>query len=112
MDVLRVHIRRTYNSGCNDEMGWGETLIIYSRHNNNDMKQITTQPVVTFKVGDRVQFNRTINDRGMRTLLNKEYGIITKMNTVTAIVKTQTAAWKMNIDELTQYVDPFSGWAE
>jgi hypothetical protein len=77
-----------------------------------NMKQITTQPVVTFKVGDRVQFNRTINDRGMRTLLNKEYGIITKMNTVTAIVKTQTAAWKMNIDELTQYVDPFSGWAE
>jgi hypothetical protein len=93
-------------------MGWGETLIIYSRHNNNDMKQITTQPVVTFKVGDRVQFNRTINDRGMSMYLNTEYGIITKMNTVTAIVKTQTAAWKMNIDELNQYVDPFSGWAE
>jgi hypothetical protein len=87
-------------------------MIIYSRHNNNDMKQITTQPVVTFQVGDRVQFNRSINDRGMSMWLNTEYGIITKMNKVTAIVKTQTAAWKMNIDELKQYVDPFSGWAE
>jgi hypothetical protein len=48
----------------------------------------------------------------MSTYLNTEYGIITKMNKVTAIVKTQTAAWKMNIDELKQYVDPFSGWAE
>jgi len=90
----------------------GIAMIIYSRHNNNDMKQITTQPVVTFQVGDRVQFNRSINDRGMSTYLNTEYGIITKMNKVTAIVKTQTAAWKMNIDELKQYVDPFSGWAE
>ena len=76
------------------------------------MKQIVTVNIKTFKVGDRVQFNRTINDRGVRTLLNKEYGIITKINKVTALVKTQTAAWKMNIDELTQYVDPFSGWAE
>lgn len=76
------------------------------------MKQITTQPLVMFKVGDRVQFNRTTNDRGMRTWLNTEYGIITKMNKVTATVKTQTAAWKINIDELNQYVDPFSGWAE
>jgi hypothetical protein len=90
----------------------GIAMIIYSRHNNNDMKQITTQPVVTFQVGDRVQFNRSINDRGMSVYLNTEYGIITKMNKVTAIVKTQTAAWKMNIDELKQYVDPFSGWAE
>jgi len=31
---------------------------------------------------------------------------------VTATVKTQTAAWKINVDELHQYVDPFSGWAE
>jgi hypothetical protein len=74
------------------------------------MKQITTQPVVTFKVGDRVQFNRSINERGMSVYLNTEYGIIIKMNKVTAIVKTQTATWKMNIDELVPYVDPFSGW--
>jgi hypothetical protein len=89
----------------------GIAMIIYSRHNNNDMKQITTQPVVTFQVGDRVQFNRSINDRGMNVYLNTEYGIIIKMNKVTAIVKTQTAAWKIDVDELTQYVDPFSGWA-
>jgi hypothetical protein len=76
------------------------------------MKQITTQPVVTFQVGDRVQFNRTINDRGMSMWLNTEYGIILKMNKVTALVKTQTATWKIDVDELTQYVDPFSGWAE
>jgi hypothetical protein len=44
--------------------------------------------------------------------LNTEYGIILKMNKVTALVKTQTATWKIDIDELTQYVDPFSGWAE
>jgi hypothetical protein len=87
-------------------------MFVYSRHNNNDMKQITTQPVVTFQVGDRVQFNRTINDRGMSMWLNTEYGIIIKMNKVTALVKTQTATWKIDVDELTQYVDPFSGWAE
>ena len=75
-----------------------------------NMKQIVTINVATFKVGDRVQFNRSINERGMSMYLNTEYGIITKMNKVTATVKTQTAAWKMNIDELHQYVDPFSGW--
>jgi hypothetical protein len=77
-----------------------------------NMKKITTQPVVTFQVGDRVQFNRSINDRGMSMWLNTEYGIIIKMNKVTALVKTQTATWKIDVDELTQYVDPFSGWAE
>jgi hypothetical protein len=76
-----------------------------------NMKQIvTTQPVITFQEGDRVQFNRSINERGMSMYLNTEYGIITKMNKVTAIVKTQTAAWKMNVDELKHYIDPFSGW--
>lgn len=74
------------------------------------MKLITKQPVITFKVGDRVQFRRSVNDRGMSMYSGTEYGIVTKMNTVTAIVKTQTAAWKMNIDELTHYIDPFSGW--
>ena len=76
------------------------------------MKQIVTINVATFKKGDRVQFNRTINDRGMRTWLDTEYGIIIKMNKVTALIKTQTATWQMNIDELHQYIDPFSGWAE
>jgi len=76
------------------------------------MKQITKQPVITFKVGDRVQFNRTANDRGMRVLLNKEYGIITKMNKVTALVKTETAAWKIELDELEHYKDPFNWYIE
>jgi hypothetical protein len=74
------------------------------------MKQIVTINVETFQVGDRVQFNRSINDRGMSMYLNTEYGIITKMNKMTAIVKTQTAAWKIDIDELNHYVDPFSEW--
>jgi hypothetical protein len=74
------------------------------------MKQIINQPVITFKVGDRVQFHRSINDRGMSMYLNTEYGIVTKVNKVTALVKTQTAAWQISIDELDHYIDPFSGW--
>ena len=73
------------------------------------MKQLVTIKVATFKVGDRVQFNRSINDRGMNMFLNTEYGIITKVNKVTAIVKTQTAAWKIELDSLHHYVDPFNG---
>ena len=76
------------------------------------MKKITTQPVVTFKVGDRVQFLTFDNDRGMRTWLNTEYGIVTKVNTVTVLVKTKTDEYKLNTSELTHYVDPFSGWSE
>ena len=71
---------------------------------------ITKQPVITFKVGDRVQFRRSVNDRGMSMYSGTEYGIVTKVNKVTAMVKTQTAAWQMNIDELTHYIDPFNGW--
>jgi hypothetical protein len=41
-----------------------------------------------------------------------EYGIIIKMNKVTAVVKTKTDKWKLSTDKLHQYVDPFSGWAE
>ena len=73
-----------------------------------NMKQIVTINVATFKAGDKVQFHRSINDRGMSVYLDTEYGVITKMNKVTAIVKTQTAAWKINVDELKHYVDPFS----
>ena len=63
------------------------------------MKQITKKPVVTFKVGDRVQFHRSVSDRGsMSVYTGTTYGIVIKMNKVTAIVKTQTAEWNMNID--------------
>jgi len=71
---------------------------------------ITKQPVITFKVGDRVQFRRSVNDRGMSMYSGTEYGIVTKVNKVTAMVKTQTAAWQISIDELDHYIDPFSGW--
>jgi len=74
------------------------------------MKMITKQPVITFKVGDRVQFRRSVNDRGMSMYSGTEYGIVTKVNKVTAMVKTQTAAWQISIDELDHYIDPFSGW--
>jgi hypothetical protein len=76
------------------------------------MKQITKQPVITFQVGDRVQFYTSTNDRGMSMYSGTEYGIVTKMNKVTAVVKTKTDEYKLNINELTHYVDPFSGWAK
>ena len=72
------------------------------------MKQITKQPVITFKAGDKVQFYTSINERGMSGWKSTEYGVITKMNKVTAMVRTQTSEWKLNVDELKHYVDPFS----
>ena len=78
-----------------------------------NMKQKITKPTVpTFKVNDRVQFYLETNDRGMSMYSGTEYGIITKMNKVTVVVKTKTDEWKLSIDKLHQYVDPFSGWAE
>jgi hypothetical protein len=74
------------------------------------MKQLVTINVETFKIGDRVEFYRDTNDRGMSMYSGTEYGIITKVNKVTAIVKTQTAAWKIELDRLHRYIDPFSGW--
>jgi len=74
------------------------------------MKKLTAQPVTTYKVGDRVQFLTFDNERGMRTYTNTEYGIITKVNTVTVLVKTKTDEYRVNIDELIHYVDPFAGW--
>jgi len=76
------------------------------------MKQITKQPVITFQVGDRVQFYTSTNDRGMSMYSGTEYGIVTKVNKVTVLVKTKTDEYKLNINELNHYVDPFSGWAE
>jgi hypothetical protein len=75
------------------------------------MKQITKQPVVIFKVGDRIQFYTSTNERGMSMYSGTEYGVVTKVNKVTVIVKTQTAEWKMDINKLKHYVDPFSGWS-
>ena len=77
------------------------------------MKTKTTKPTLpTFQVNDRVQFYLETNDRGMSMYSGTEYGIVTKMNKVTAMVKTKTDEWKINVSELTHYVDPFSGWAE
>ena len=75
------------------------------------MKQITKQPVVTFKVGDRIQFYTSTNERGMSMYSGTEYGVVTKVNKVTVMVKTQTAEWKIDVDKLKHYVDPFSGWS-
>lgn len=73
------------------------------------MKKLTKQPVVTYKIGDRVQFLTFDNERGMRTYSTTEYGIITKVNKVTVLVKTKTDEYKLNLSELTHYVDPFIG---
>ena len=78
-----------------------------------NMKQKITKPTVpTFKINDRIQFYLETNDRGMSMYSGTEYGIITKMNKVIVVVKTKTDEWKLSIDKLHQYVDPFSGWAE
>jgi hypothetical protein len=78
-----------------------------------NMKQKITKPtVLTFQVNDRVQFYLETNDRGMSMYSGTEYGIIIKMNKVTAVVKTKTDEWKLSTDKLHQNVDPFSGWAE
>jgi hypothetical protein len=74
------------------------------------MKKLTAQPVITYKVGDRIQFFTFDNERGMSTYTNTEYGIITKVNIDTVLVKTKTDKYRLNIDELTHYVDPFAGW--
>jgi len=76
------------------------------------MIKITKQPVVTFQVGDRVQFLTFSNERGMSYYDTTEYGIITKVNKATVLVKTKTDEYKLNTNELNHYVDPFSGWAE
>ena len=73
------------------------------------MKKLTVKPVITYKVGDRVQFLTIENERGMRTYDTTEYGIITKVNKVTVLVKTKTDEYKLNLSELTHYVDPFIG---
>ena len=75
------------------------------------MKIITKQPVVTFKVGDRVQFLTFNNERGMRIYDETEYGIIEKMNKVTAIVKTKNDIYQLNITEMIAYEDPFNWWS-
>jgi len=40
-----------------------------------------------------------------------EYGIIEKMNKVTAIVKTKNDIYQLNITEMIAYEDPFNGWS-
>jgi hypothetical protein len=73
------------------------------------MKKLTSKPVVTYKVGDRVQFLTFENERGMRIVDTTEYGIVTNVNTVTVLVKTMTDEYKLHLSELTHYVDPFIG---
>ena len=75
------------------------------------MKIITKPTTPTFQVGDRVQFLTFNNERGMRYVDNTEYGIIEKMNKVTAIVKTKNDIYQLNITEMTAYEDPFNGWS-
>lgn len=75
-------------------------------------QKITKQTVPTFKAGDRIKFYLSTNERGMSMYSGTEYGIIIKMNKVTALVKTRDSEYKISTDELHEYVDPFSGWSE
>jgi hypothetical protein len=75
------------------------------------MKIITKQTTPTFQVGDRVQFLTFNNERGMSMYSGTEYGIIEKMNKVTAIVKTKNDIYQLNITEMIAYEDPFNGWS-
>jgi hypothetical protein len=74
--------------------------------------KVTKTKTPTFKEGDRIKFYLSTNERGMSMYSGTEYGIITKMNKVTALVRTKTDEYKLSIDALHEYVDPFSGWAE
>jgi hypothetical protein len=75
------------------------------------MKVITKQTTPTFKTGDRIKFHTSSNERGMSIYSGTEYGIIEKMNKVTAIVKTKTNTYQVGINEMIPYEDPFNGWA-
>ena len=75
-------------------------------------QKITKQTVPTFKAGDLIKFYLSTNERGMSMYSGTEYGIIIKMNKVTALVKTRDSEYKISTDELHEYVDPFSGWSE
>ena len=77
------------------------------------MKKINTTPAPTFKVNDRIQFRTQYNERGSAPTPNHiEYGIIEKMNTVTAEIKTRDGKWKLRVEEMTHYTDPFIGWVD
>ena len=75
------------------------------------MKVITKQTTPTFKVGDKIKFHTSNNERGMSMYSGTKYGIIEKMNKVTAIVKTKTNTYQVGINEMIPYEDPFDGWA-
>jgi hypothetical protein len=75
------------------------------------MKIITKPTTPTFKIGDRVKFHTSTNERGMSMYSGTEYGIVEKMNKVTAVVKTKNNTYQLNITEMIAYEDPFNGWS-
>jgi len=77
------------------------------------MERINTAPTPTFKVNDRVQFYTQYSERGSApTTSTIEYGIIEKINTITAEVRTRDGKWKLRRGEMTHYTDPFIGWVD
>ena len=75
------------------------------------MKVITKKTTPTFKTGDRVKFYTSTNERGLSMYSGTEYGIVEKMNKVTAVVKTKNNTYQLNITEMIAYEDPFNGWS-
>jgi ribosomal protein L19 len=72
------------------------------------IKNITKQTAAPkFNVGDKIEFYYGINERGMTTAYRTIYGVITKLNQKTAIVRTATDEYKIDQAILNLYVDPF-----
>jgi hypothetical protein len=59
-------------------------------------------------VGDRVVFYYESPQRGGHSVYRPVYCIVTKLNKVTAIVATEDKQYKVSLDELNLYVDPFN----
>ena len=59
-------------------------------------------------VGDRVVFYYESPQRGGHSVYRPVYCIVKKLNKVTAIVATEDKQYKVSLEELKAYVDPFN----
>jgi hypothetical protein len=79
----------------------------------SNMVKITKKSTVRkFKVGDKVQFHTSTNERGMSIYSGTEYGVIGNINRGVITVGTETDIWEANEDELKLYKDPFAWFHE
>ena len=74
------------------------------------IKPITPTP--TFQLGDRVQFQVITRQDNYAPEYGWAYGVIYKVNKVTMnVTRTDGGLYKVGVNELQKYVDPFEGMA-